>query len=398
MSYSAAAKTALIHKRLYRALLRAAKPFSPPSSNAAVLSCLLHRSFIPLEVDEKLAIHEQEAKDILPGVYVDIEEAGGSDPKRSDTHFLLFRRLLQEVFVGSGDDDEHQSSSNSNSNSNNNNSPPKKRSQCLQFPSQVKDRPLKLQDIIRREFRVPDNSTANDSNEKEERYSAGFTLQARRDCAFLALKRLNEKLVWGDQLEVEMAPPCPQQAAKYVTPIPPSGPPSSYLKPGTFLVAHPHLSGFFRKAVLVILRHGPLEEGDEDNNDHKDDDGEEFDAGTYGVVINRVSLHEISGKNRSLSDVMNVLPEKVVAAFGGFPIKEGGPVHMPSIQMLHACTPPDGGPTKHPSLEEIGGTRLPSIMDYSSEKAVYFRGDILKAAEAVKTEYLDRGTSLQICK
>lgn len=387
-------KTGLIHRRLYRALLRASKPFCAPSPDAAVLSCLLHRSFIPLEIDESLLQQEDDMETFMPGIYYEDEDDSkgrtGSYPKRSDAHFLLFRRLLHEAFV------EPEKDSNVDQNDSQPNK--RKRAKCLQWPSEVKDHPLKLQDIIRREFRVPDERTST-----EERFSAGFTLQARRDCAFLALRRLNEKLAWVDQLEEDTLKPCPQQSAKNVTPIKLSDPPSSYLKPGTFLLAHPHLSGYFRRSIIAILQHGNSDSKDaskpnskdenddnEDNEKEKEEEGEEDGFGTYGIVINRVSLHEYSGKNRTLADVMNILPKELTTAFGGFPVREGGPVHLPSIQMLHACAPPDGGPHRHPCLKEIKGTRLPSVVD-PSEKAVYFGGDVLKAAEAVKTEHLDRG-------
>ena len=89
------------------------------------------------------------------------------------------------------------------------------------------------------------------------------------------------------------------------------------------------------------------------------------------------------------------------------PVNEGGPVHTPSIQMLHATNftmnATDGSVrdvSNHEGGENprkrIGGTELPALTGATSngsdEKIVSFQGDILEAASLVESGQLDRGT------
>jgi hypothetical protein len=381
-------KATLIHRRLYRALLRAAKPFSPPSPNAAVLASLLHRSFIPVEHDERLSRKLKELADnpseqgeitflgqsfpIPEGFIAEIagegnDERNGHSPRRTDAHFVLFRRLLCRLFA---EDDNSYDKTESG--------------RCLQYPTQLKNQsPNKFRDLIRREFRVPDYLGSSQEIPKENaEFSAGFTIQQRRDVAFLALRKFNEKLAWADELKANMPAPVPRQPAKDVSLLN-TTPPSSCLQPGTFLVAHPHLTGYFRRTVICILEHtepppGTSTEEAKYNNKF----------GTYGLVINRASVDEISGKNRTLAGAVEDLAEEVDSVFGSFPIREGGPVH-PTVQMLHACHSYKDG-EKPKCIKEIGGIKLPPVPS-SSNKPVYFRGRIEKAVEAILTGDLDRG-------
>jgi hypothetical protein len=61
-------------------------------------------------------------------------------------------------------------------------------------------------------------------------------------------------------------------------------------------------------------------------------------------------------------------------------IRDGGPVHM-SLQMIHATTE---------AVTHVGGNVLSMVTDgesstaLNSDRAIYFEGDVVKAAEAVK--------------
>ena len=105
--------------------------------------------------------------------------------------------------------------------------------------------------------------------------------------------------------------------------------------------------------------------------------------GTYGLMVNfPVSFGE---RRRTLGEVLssNCLPKGVKLAFGDCPVRNGGPVNV-SIQMLRVTTPEE---------EEqlcLGGQVLSTQNDNQnissakdSDKAVYFGGDIVKAAQAV---------------
>jgi putative AlgH/UPF0301 family transcriptional regulator len=95
------------------------------------------------------------------------------------------------------------------------------------------------------------------------------------------------------------------------------------------------------------------------------------------------------GKSATLKDVLRPLPADLMKAFGGSIVKEGGPVNM-SLQMLHSTTP-DQDELK------IGGQNLPMVTaedDEStaiySDRAVYYKGDIISASNAVLSGLLDR--------
>ena len=72
--------------------------------------------------------------------------------------------------------------------------------------------------------------------------------------------------------------------------------PSSILQCGTYLIAHPLMTGYFAKSVIVILDHA--EEDENKDNPAKTEggevEGEESSSdgsgggGTYGIIINRL--------------------------------------------------------------------------------------------------------------
>jgi hypothetical protein len=228
---------------------------------------------------------------------------------------------------------------------------------------------------------------------------------------------LNRKLAWAEKLglisndtskDAERKRKRLLQAAKNVFPIPltstntNSSPESSPFKCGTYLIAHPLMTGFFARTVIILLDHTA---SSQDNTKRQDEIGP---GGTYGLIINRLSLQPITQEKRleilrqkledqermhetndgsnsenvakyssKLLDIMkptspvgsalrrpisltqaiqpNDLPESVQDAFGGSPLREGGPVNL-SLQMLHrSCIDSNDN-------NIIGGTQIPPIL------------------------------------
>ena len=347
----------LLIRRLYRSLLRAAKPFSSPSPNAAVLSCLLHRTGIDDglvwdSLPSTMPSKEEAKKEKRPRLPKSVEEARDLsrayaeddellpplpfDERRTPSH-VLFRRLLREVVTGT--DGFRQ----------------------MQFPSDVDM--TRLTTVIRREFRSESDK---------------FDMKTRKEVAFLALRELNKKLRWESALlggkeedDETRRKRNRRQAARKVLPLPLD--PARYLKAGTYLIAHPLLTGFFRRTVICIL-------------DHTDSSSSARTGGTYGLIINRIAVH--NGKRRTLKEVLRTLPPELTQAFGNCTVREGGPVHM-SLQMIHARTP------DQPAL---GGTVLSTEAEdqttstaLDSDRAVYYQGNMMDAADAVIHGALDRG-------
>ena len=172
----------------------------------------------------------------------------------------------------------------------------------------------------------------------------------------------------------------------------PLNPTSAYLKTGTFLVAHPLLTGCFAKSVICILQHT------ESRPTGEEEDGEHM-GGTYGLVVNKplkvgVPNHDSNqSRDRALREVIryDCLPEGIRLAFGDNAVRNGGPVNM-SIQMIRTST------TDEEEKWKVGGTVLSMVGDGSSvedakdevtstamdtDSAIYFGGDIIKAAQAV---------------
>lgn len=353
----------LLLKRLYRSLLRAAKPFSSPAPNASVLSCLLHRTGIDdgllladsipnkpsleqfSEKKKKSPKSFEEARDLTKSYAPHEEDLPPLpwDERKTPSH-VLFRRLLREVVTEV--DGFRQ----------------------MQFPSEVDT--TRLESVIRREFR---NSA----------YSVEFNDKTRQEVAFLALRELNKKLRWNESLSKDenierendtIAVRNRRQAAKNVFMLNPRDP-ESYLKAGTYLVAHPLLTGFFRRTVICILDHTNLSKYGRT-------------GGTYGLIVNRIAVSHSSGKRQTLKDVLRTLPPELMQAFGNCSVREGGPVHM-SLQMIHARTPQQpalgGTPLSVEPRDETTSTAL------DSDRAIYYQGNMIDAADAVINGALDRG-------
>jgi putative AlgH/UPF0301 family transcriptional regulator len=244
----------------------------------------------------------------------------------------------------------------------------------------------------------------------------------------VSLRELHKKLSYFDNLSENAPTPVTNQAASHVSALPMS-PPSSFLRPGCFLVSHPLLNdGFFNKSVICILKHQPL------NSDNKEDDegdrsyttmidseddvsvastsstsphdearGAYTEPGqTYGVIINRVSINHETGRQRTLREAFqdHMLPARLAEVFGNAVVREGGPVHV-ALQMIYSLSsstdPVDLSMSSPSSVEAIGGTLIPEITDevhesaaLYSDRATFFRGNMFKAMDAVNDGSLDR--------
>ncbi|KAL7461515.1 hypothetical protein ACHAXS_001935 [Conticribra weissflogii] len=190
--------------------------------------------------------------------------------------------------------------------------------------------------------------------------------------------------------------------------------PANPLQCGTYLVAHPLMTGYFAKTVIILLDHTEINGNSINDTDQVSGGG----GGTYGLIINRLALEpkadssrkqwEILGqqleeKLRNLEENRGVLnndtpqalndsvrsdaseatptvkstngtsnrqrpisllralqpgclPETVQIAFGDAPVREGGPVNL-SLQMLHRkCVGAENTVDKLSKVRDIQGT------------------------------------------
>ena len=117
---------------------------------------------------------------------------------------------------------------------------------------------------------------------------------------------------------------------------------------------------------------------------------------TYGVIVNRVSIQNETGQNRTLKEVFreHMLPERLTDTFGDSVVREGGPVHV-SLQMIHSLSNPASEQVDVAS--NVGGTIIPTITDGEespalySDRASYFRGNMYKIMSQVEDGKIDRG-------
>lgn len=359
---------AIVDLRLYRNLLRAAKPFTAPSPNARVLNCLLSRTGIDdhihswehfVSTSRKLdpLEHARNEKSRSGLNVLESSSNGTTSPHRTPAR--LFRRLLREV-VCAGDLNSFVKAS---------------------WPSQVD--PTIIWSVIRKEFRCTDSSQ-----------SRFFSAASRRQVAFMALRELSKKLCYLDFLEANAPDASPQQKAWNVSSIPFESS-RAYLRPGAFLLAHPNMAdSYFGKTVVCILEHQ-----EESTND--DDTAAKRGAAlpgqqTYGLIVNRARINSETGNHRTLNEAFeqNMLPAKLADVFGDCIVRDGGPVHV-SLQMVHSrpSTTEEGSSGDNP----IGGRLIPMVPDGEesstalfSDRATYFQGDIIKAMVEVEEGRLDR--------
>ena len=121
------------------------------------------------------------------------------------------------------------------------------------------------------------------------------------------------------------------QAAKHVYPLPMVSP-RSYLRPGSYLVAHPFLTGCFSRSVICILDHSEAMQRREGKND--DCDRSQYTTkttgGTYGIIVNKVLTgvpNESSKKKRNLRlrEIIRTenIPEGMKVAFEECVVRDG---------------------------------------------------------------------------
>jgi len=373
----------LIYKRLYRSLLKATKPFCSPSPHASVISCLLHRTGIDDDDDdddEKAWMNYKEeeedfrssnlrrrddnrhlrARDLSKSYALDERNTNKEEKELldedEDAPLLMFRTLLREVL-----DSTNTTTS----------------IRQMQFPNQVNT--TILQTIVRREFRRSYNDTS---------------LEIRRRVAFLALRELNKKLIRAEQMQTSFAvatmnknepkkdkevTTSQEQQEQYLKRrVMKDITSSTIIEPGiTYLLAHPLLTGYFYRTVICIL-------------DHTNKEEDEQRGGTYGLIINRGTTPTTT---QTLADVLRTVPEPL-HHFQQSTVRDGGPVHM-SLQMIHAIS--ENTMTTNSSSEEntIGGILLSNYQSnptataaaaaaLTTDRAIYYNGDILEAAKAVE--------------
>lgn len=367
----------VILKSLYRSLWRATKPFTPPASTAVSYACLLDRTgledpswFDNIDMDTATSPREQitttsdgnpqDAQGVVQGVFRQLlKQVIAATPTAAKDSLLQMRfpRHLQP-----DDDDQNSTATTGN-----------------------------MRQILRREFRN------DDDKENATNLSAGLDPSLRMELAFLALRKLNAKLAWMEGLSSSSSEAESDAASSsLIETMPlvkqlPLQPASAYLRPGTFLIAHPNLTGYFRRTVLILLDH---QDGRNNNinitnkNNNTDDHDDDNDTtknklskraspmGTYGLILNRLcetpmapatgntaETAEATATTTDESSVSSNLPRlflltfsqalqplssEVTKAFGRHWVRDGGPVHA-TVQMLHRAG------TKDEVARQIGG-------------------------------------------
>ena len=333
----------VILRSLYRSLWRATKPFTHPSPTAVPYNCLLDRTGIDDHAGWLMKRQETETKATSEHSFSD-DEYDQDYEKSSVLVKEIFRRLLREVV-----------------------NPSLKGTLQMRFPSHLlideasnssdnQDSCGAIRRILRREYRCGTDALASHLYANE-----------RQELAFLALRKINAKLAWmDDMLHKAQAASDKKPAAlprvKHVTPIP-TKPASNFLQPGTYLIAHPTLTGYFRRTVICIL-------------DHCQKAHPGRSTGTYGLIINRPCIKD--NRVMTFSEALDPLPDEVYHAFGQRKVRDGGPVHA-VLQMLHR-------PSDSEHDLDIGGHFLPLHPDADKEienVTIKYKGDIKRASAAV---------------
>jgi putative AlgH/UPF0301 family transcriptional regulator len=344
----------LLVLRIYRSTLQTVKQrYGPKAPNSVLMTSLLHRTGY--------------------GDYGYDQEAETDAAVKNTPSDKLFRHLLREL-VG---EDEGCFNSLNWPQTDFNYLPRRRR--CSLFPGHVaKERiPERLFQIVRREFKVPSlppeasNTPEKDGDQPEALnisadVSSQYSIETRLEVAFRVLRELNRKIDWFERrrsainAREKKATPLVSSsnlipgAALHVSPLSLYDP-QSFLQPGTYLLAHPALTGYFYRSVICIL---------EDNHFRRDSSGSDAPVsarlvsgrtqdsandeppsrqnksqsayGTYGLVVNRYAQTRQS-RQATMKEVLRPIPSELLDAFGNAPMREGGPVHM-SIQMLHCLS------------------------------------------------------------
>ena len=353
-----------------------------------------------------------------------------NDDRPESSHFTLYKQLLRKLFFDDADGVLRQMQFPTQTSSMKADDKTKKEEKKIEEVECIMGQ--KLVDIIQREFRSPSKNVNNGavSNNYDDTLSKLHTDSTRIETGFLALRELQKKLTWAEsmgmhdlfhyhnnrRLQEDLKQKDEEKIknqARIVRDIKrlPTYPPPSYLQTGALLLAHPMLGGVFNRSIICILQHteGTKQYPTHDDEIHDDDEDDDIDAvssqngGTYGLVINNPLTVGVPGnnperrRNRTLREVIrhNSLPEGVRVAFGSCPVRNGGPVNL-SIQMLRTASP------EQEDKLQIGGTVIPTVLNEDSDqecvssamysdKAIYFGGDIIKAAQAVIDGDMERG-------
>ncbi|KAL7536505.1 hypothetical protein ACHAWF_005481 [Thalassiosira exigua] len=467
-SPQASSSKVVLHS-LYRSLLRAAAPFSPPSPSAAVYASLLRRSGVAHDWEECVnnldrrrraaSARKEKAKqgnNILPKSWArnlswsysdlqdeyalrqeyfegrygtddceyiwDDDEASmhlamgpfsfygreeyeiGKDPK-----FVLFRHLIREWFSPSGSR-EGKSGDETDKQWPRRWSPDEegyyengKIEQIpeMRFPCQISSNGrLSLMELIRREFRAPtvDERLKIETKVKEESStpppkeiyppSSYIDNEIRIQTAFYTLAELNRKLAWADSIgfpvssQQETKPErnkkrlaqaaqgvshCPEIERNGVVKDPLSDDPDNAIKSdrtnksplqcGTYLVAHPLMTGYFSKTVIVLLDHADESHAKSSENSSQTEEG--VGGGSYGLIINRLALKpekvDSSQKQREL--IRRNFEEKKSKMEKVEPVTVSGSTfgaQNPELDSTEECTP-------EPATDTVESTPIKSI-------------------------------------
>ena len=245
----------------------------------------------------------------------------------------------------------------------------------MRFPSQiVSDGGLSIREMIQREFRAPsvedrlsmELAFAKQQEDKDKTYipivypsSSYIDTDIRVQTAFLSLMELNRKLAWAESVGFPATSQNQKanqeerkwkrlvQAAKGVSAFPPvvdiaeqsdnkaddinivdddgsseesddktnSKTSSSPLQCGTYLIAHPLMTGYFAKSAIVLLDHTE----EVDSSLAKTEEG--GSGGTYGLIINRLALQsEMVESSRGHLDLLRQKWEEKKSKLGEEPM------------------------------------------------------------------------------
>ena len=376
----------LLARTLYRSMIRASLPYRRSNDiiKSNVLCCLLRRS------------------DPTDGImYPNLPR---DDPPSNKNGRTLFLSLLREYLGGVDVMMLTPSAARGDVNSNR--------------PSAGE----RMFELIRREFR-------RHRGEKVSHISAvvdatplilerdSYSYVNKMDAAFMALRELNKKVAWARDLdlidsEFDEEDRLARAVVSGVTPLSiDMNHPSSYLRKGVFFLAHPLMSGYFERTVICILDHGDGSKGSVN--------------GTYGLVLNRpcfvdqgpTAAMESSRRQSTFREVISVdkFPSDTLSVIGGVPVREGGPVNV-RVQMIHRAPSAFGGQELSDG-EDPGGEEIVSLNDDGdidvdddkndngngdkkdengdndsvSDRAVHFRGDVVKLARLVGAGRMDPG-------
>lgn len=284
-----------------------------------------------------------------------------------DPKYILFRQLLQELFTSNDGTNKANMKQASkwpkewNATEEGYYESSVQSIPLMRFPSLiVNDGGLSIRDLIRKEFRAPTVEErllqGKEKQEKEDESgriypsSSYIDTDIRTQTAFYTLMELNRKLAWAAMIGFPATASSPSsaekrrrlvQAAKGVSAFPSNNTVEqdeeevsedegintdvetvsdeesssqtttpSQLECGTYLIAHPLMTGYFEKTVIVILDH--TEESSSANSAKTEEGGNENGGGTYGLIINRLALQpekEAESSRRQL-DIMRENWEK----------------------------------------------------------------------------------------